>query len=95
MWRDAAELLVDRRVHLAELGAEAGRAIKVLADGDLGSGLGRDVAEVVGVEVRAPSRPVGGVGAGSSRSPRSRRSARPSGKQASDLVRQEPEVSAP
>ena len=32
---DAAELLVDRRVDLAELGAQAGRVVEVLADGDL------------------------------------------------------------
>ena len=56
---DAAELLVDRRVDLAELGAEAGRVVQVLADGDLRARLGGDVAEVVGRQV-GPAAAVGG-----------------------------------
>ena len=49
---DAAELLVDRGVDLAELGTQAGRVVEVLPDGDLRAGLGGDVPEVVGVQVR-------------------------------------------
>ena len=44
---DAAELLVDRRVHLAELGAQAGRVVQVLAHGDLRTRLRGHVAEIV------------------------------------------------
>ena len=48
---DAAKLLVDRRVHLAKLGAEAGRVVEVLTDRDLRAGLRGDVPEVVGRQV--------------------------------------------
>lgn len=49
---DAAELLVDRGVDLAELSPQAGRVVEVLADRDLRAGLGGDVSKIVGVEVR-------------------------------------------
>jgi hypothetical protein len=48
---DAAELLVDRRVDLAELGPETGRVVEVLPDGDLRARLRRDVAQVIGRRV--------------------------------------------
>ena len=58
---DAAELLVDRRGDLAELGPEAGRVVEVLADGDLRARLRGDVAEVVGRAGRAAARRLGGA----------------------------------
>ena len=73
---DAAELLVDRRGDLAELGTEAGRIVEVLADGDLGAGPAGDVAEVIAEQVELGLVGSGVRGAGLATSPRSRRSGR-------------------
>ena len=51
---DAAELLVDRRGDLAELGTQAGRVVEVPADRDLRAGQRRDVAQ----SSRRADRPV-------------------------------------
>ena len=56
----AAELLVDRRGDLAELGPQPGRVVDVLADRDLRTWLRGDIAEVIGQQVRG--RTAGPVG---------------------------------
>ncbi len=48
----AAELLVDGRGDLAELGSQPWRVVDVLAHRDLGPWLGGDIAEVIGQQVR-------------------------------------------
>src|SRR5262245_17599794 len=48
---DTAELLVNGRGDLAELGAQTGRVVQVLADRDLRSRQAGDVAEVVPQQV--------------------------------------------
>ncbi len=48
---DAAELLVDRRGDLAELGPQAGRFVEIPADRDLGAGHSGDVPQVVAQEI--------------------------------------------
>ena len=58
---DAAELVVDRGRDLTELGAQAGRVVEVLADGDLGPGMAGDVAEVIAQEVELGLIGLGGA----------------------------------
>ena len=71
---DAAELLVDRRGDLAELGTQPGRVVEVLADRDLRAGLRGDVAQVVAQQVDLRLRSARAARPASARSPRSRRS---------------------